>query len=185
MPSLLRGFSAPVNLTIDQTPEDLAFLMAHDSDAFNRWQAAQDYGTQLLIAGTEAARKNAPAPDADAFIAALGAILADDQLEPAFRAQAMTMPSESEIARLIGRDIDPAAIHEARTALTKRIATKLGTAFERIYGDMRQKGAYTPTPDQTGRRQLRGAALAYLTRARQGRRHRAGDAAFPNGPEPH
>ncbi len=164
VPSLLRGFSAPVNLTIDQTPEDLAFLMAHDSDAFNRWQAAQDYGTQLLIAGTEAARKGKPAPNADAYISALGAILADGRLEPAFRAQAMTMPSESEIARLIGRDIDPTAIHEARTALTKRIATKLGTAFERVYDDMRQKGAYAPTPEQTGRRQLRGAALAYLTR---------------------
>jgi aminopeptidase N len=164
VPSLLRGFSAPVNLTIDQTPADLAFLMAHDSDAFNRWQATQDYAIRLLIEGTAAARAGTPPPDSDAFVTALGAILADDRLEPAFRAQALTLPAEAEIARLIGRDIDPAAIHEARRSLSKRIAVKLGAVLTRVYSEMKPKGAYAPTPDQAGQRALRGATLALLSR---------------------
>ncbi|MFM9939074.1 MAG: aminopeptidase N [Hyphomicrobiaceae bacterium] len=164
VPSLLRGFSAPVNLTIDQTPADLAFLMANDSDAFNRWQAAQDYAVRLLIEGTTAVRTETAAPDSDAFITALGAILTDDRLEPAFRAQAMALPSESEIARLIGRDIDPTAIHEARRALTRRMAAKLGPHLERIYTDMKPKGGYAPTPEQAGQRALRGITLGLLTR---------------------
>jgi aminopeptidase N len=75
VPSLLRSFSAPVNLTVDLSDADLAFLMAHDSDAFNRWQAAQDYATRLLTAAVDAQRTGKPAPDAKAFIESLGVII--------------------------------------------------------------------------------------------------------------
>ncbi|MBS0243942.1 MAG: aminopeptidase N, partial [Proteobacteria bacterium] len=100
VPSLLRDFSAPVNLTIDLSDADLAFLMAHDSDEFNRWQASQDYATRLLVAGVTALRKDKPAPDPKAFIEALGAIIADDRLDPAYRAQTLALPSETDLARI-------------------------------------------------------------------------------------
>src|SRR5690606_22294375 len=86
VPSLLRGFSAPVRLTIDLSSADLLFLLRTDADSFNRWQAAQTLAMRLLIANTHAARSGAaPAADSD-FIEALGAVAEDDGLDPAFRA---------------------------------------------------------------------------------------------------
>ena len=160
--SLLRGFSAPVNLTINQSPDDLAFLMANDSDAFNRWQATQDYATKLLIDGVDAVRRGSAVPDSRAFIASLGAVLDNERLEPAFRAQVLILPGEADIARLIGRDIDPAAIHRVRKALRRAIATRLASSLERIYKETKLERTYAPTPDQSGRRTLRIVALGYL-----------------------
>ena len=162
VPSLLRGFSAPVNLTIDLADTDLAFLMAHDSDEFNRWQAVQDYATRLLIGMVQSASKKTPVPDAKAFIAALGIIVADERLEPAYRAQVLTMPSESDLARIIGHNIDPSAIHKARNALRKKIATRLGDKLESLYREHANKAAYAPTPAQVGKRSLRNTTLALL-----------------------
>ena len=163
VPSLLRGFSAPVNLTIDLSDADLAFLMAHDNDEFNRWQAVQDYATRLLIGMVPSATKTTPAPDAKTFITALGVIISNECLEPAYRAQALTMPSESDLARIIGRDIDPAAIHKARNALRKKIATRLGEKLEGLYREHAIKASYAPTPAQVGKRGLRNTTLALLT----------------------
>ena len=162
VPSLLRGFSAPVNLTIDLADQDLGMLMAHDSDAFNRWQAAQDYATRLLIGTVNAGVKKSPVPDAKTFIDALGLIIADERLEPAFRAQVLALPSESDLARIIGRDIDPAAIHRARSALRRKIANRLGAKLDALYRTHAVKGGYAPTPEQVGRRTLRNATLALL-----------------------
>ncbi len=162
VPSLLRDFSAPVNLTVDLSPEDLAFLMAHDSDAYNRWQAGQDYAMRLLVEAVSALQKKQPAPDARAFIDALGLIAADERLEPAMRAQALALPSDSDIARIIGRDIDPAAIHRARSGLRRKLAQRLGAKLEDLYATHAVKGAYAPTPEQIGKRSLRNAALGLL-----------------------
>ena len=163
VPSLLRGFSAPVNLTIDLGDQDLAFLMAHDSDEFNRWQAAQDYATRLLIGAINAAAKSLPPPDSKAFIKALGLIVEDERLEPAYRAQVLALPSESDLARIIGRDIDPAVIHRARNALRRKIASQLGDKLAQLYRSLAIKDAYAPTPAQVGKRSLRNATLALLT----------------------
>ena len=168
VPSLLRGFSAPANLTIDLGDDDLAFLMAHDSDEFNRWQAAQDCAMRLMTGAVAAEAGKGEAPDAAAFIASLGVIVADERLEPAYRAQVLALPSEADIARVIGQDIDPAAIHKARQALRKRIATRLGSVLEEAYAANRVKEAYAPTPVQAGRRALRNGALSLLAmRARE------------------
>jgi len=163
VPSLLRGFSAPVNLTIDLADEDLAFLMSHDSDEFNRWHAGQDFATRLLTRTVTALRKGKSAPDPTPFIDALGAIVSDDRLEPGFRAQALALPSEADIARVIAKDIDPEAIHKARKALRRKLAQRLGRKLETIYAEMAVKGAYAPAPEQIARRALRNAALALLT----------------------
>src|SRR5260221_10323731 len=102
--SLTRGFSAPVKLTANLRDGDLAFLAAHDTDPFNRWQAMQTLATALLIDNVAAYRANRSKRAADALVHALRAVLEDRGLEPAFVAQAMTLPSEGDISRAIGHD---------------------------------------------------------------------------------
>jgi aminopeptidase N len=168
VPSLLRGFSAPVNLTIERTEDDLQFLMANDSDLYNRWQAAQDYATRVLLASVKAVRAGNPPVRPAAYIAALGVTIANEDLEPGYRAQFMFLPSESDLARVIGRDVDPLAIHQARKGLRKAIGTALHAKLVDIYKRHEIKGPYSPAPEVASRRALRNAALGYLTsRGRQ------------------
>ena len=164
VPSLLREFSAPVNLTIERTDTELEFLMANDSDLFNRWQAAQDYATRVLIGAVAARRRKERAPQPKGFVEALGVTLSDASLEPDYRAQFLVLPSESDLARSIGRDVDPLAIHQAREALCRAIGTRLYATFLDIYRDMEIGEPYSPAPEQAGRRNLRNVALGYLTR---------------------
>jgi aminopeptidase N len=161
--SLLRAFSAPVNFTIDRTDAELQFLMANDSDLFNRWQAAQDYATRVLVEAVAARRRNEPAPQPKGFMEALAVTLANDGLEPGYRAQFLMFPSESDLARVIGHDVDPMAIHKARNALHKAIGTRLHAAFLDIYRAMETRVPYSPASEQAGRRTLRNVALAFLT----------------------
>ena len=162
VPSLLRGFSAPVNLTIDLSDADLRFLMAHDSDLYNRWQASQDYATRVMIAAVAAIRKGEKAEKPTAFVEALGQTLGNDALDPGYRAQFAALPSESDLARVIGRNVDPAAIYKARRMLRRAIGTGLGDVLERLYEAMADKGPYSPLPVPAGRRALRNACLALL-----------------------
>ncbi|MEZ5856329.1 MAG: aminopeptidase N [Hyphomicrobiaceae bacterium] len=163
VPSLLRDFSAPVNLTLDLDDQDLAFLMANDSDEYNRWQAGQDYAMRLLVGAVHAERNaKTKAPDAKPFIAALDVIARDDRLEPALRAQTLTLPSESDVARVIAHNIDPDVIQMTRKALRKRIAVQLGDTLEALYKRSAVKGEYEPTREQIGQRTLRNTALGLL-----------------------
>ena len=163
VPSLLRSFSAPVNLKLGLSDSDLEFLIANDSDLYNRWQAAQDYATRVLLEAVKALRAGSRPIRPNAFIAALGVTLADDGLDPGYRAQFMFLPSESELARVIGRDVDPLAIHNARKGLRKAIGTALQDRLLETYRRYEVKGAYSPAPEPAGKRALRNAALAYLT----------------------
>jgi aminopeptidase N len=163
VPSLLRGFSAPVNLTIERTDAELQFLVANDSDLFNRWQAAQDYATRVLVEAVTARRKKERAPQPKGFIEALGVTLSDASLEPDYRAQFLVLPSESDLARIIGHNVDPLAIHQAREALYKAIGTRLYEGFLDVYRDTEVRSPYSPEPEQAGRRNLRNVALGYLT----------------------
>ncbi len=162
VPSLLRGFSAPANLTLELSDKDLAFLMANDSDLYNRWQAAQDYATRVMIEAVNAIRAGKRAGNAGAFVTALGATFADERLEPGYRAQFLFLPSENDLARVIGRDVDPLAIHKARKQLRKTIAVTHHAALTRTYRDYEPKGPYSPAPGPAGQRALRNAALGYL-----------------------
>ena len=129
IPSLNRGFSAPVKLSLPIEPGDLRFLAAHDRDSFNRWQAVQTLAMSLLTGNVAALRQNkAPRTD-DGLIAALGANLANQKLEPAFIALTLNPPSDSDIAREIGRDVDPDAIFAARRHLRAVIGERLGAAL--------------------------------------------------------
>ena len=162
VPSLLRGFSAPVNLSIDLADADLQFLMANDSDLYNRWQAAQDYATRVLVAAVKAIRAGKRPAKPSAFVAALGVTLGDQSLEPGYRAQFMFLPSESDLARVIAHDVDPLAIHKARKELRKAIGTSHYRALADTYRDYEPEGPYSPAPEAAGKRALRNAALGYL-----------------------
>ncbi len=113
-------------------------------------------------------RRSAPASaprDDEGLIAALAAVMADDALEPAFVALVLAMPSEADIARDIGRDVDPDAIFVARTRLRAAIGTRLGAALREAYRRMQDDGPYSPDAASAGRRALKNACLDLLAAA--------------------
>jgi aminopeptidase N len=157
--SINRGFSAPIKLITDLDGDDLAFLAAHDSDPFNRWQALQTTAMRLLIDNVGALRAGKASRSDEKLMVALAAILEDPALEPAFVALALVPPGEGDIAREIGRDIDPDAIFRARKALRAEIGERLGPALSTVYERMAVPGPYSPGATSAGRRALRNVAL--------------------------
>jgi aminopeptidase N len=160
--SLLRGFSAPANLTVNHSERQLEFLMMHDSDGFNRWQAGQDYAMRILIGAVRTLRKGGRPARPDGFIGALDATLIETDLEPAYLAQVLAVPSESDVARVMARDVDPALIHRARRWLRKAVGTQLGHRLTEIYDRAGRTRAYSPDARSAGERALRIAALSLL-----------------------
>jgi aminopeptidase N len=163
--SLLRGFSAPVHLDFEQTDAELAHLMAHDSDAFNRWEAGQRLATRVLLAGIAAAGAGTGwIPDA--YVAAVARVL-DDGLtgDPALAAEALVLPAEQVLAEEVagrGQAIDPEAIHAARLALRRHLAAALRDKFEVVWQALAPTAPYAPEGAQVGGRALRNLCLAYL-----------------------
>jgi aminopeptidase N len=162
VPSLNRGFSAPVKLSLPIDPDDLRFLAAHDCDPFNRWQAVQSLAMTTLKANVAALRAGGPARDDDGLMAALGAILKDAKLEPAFIALTLSPPSEADIAREIGCDVDPDAVFAARRKLRAATGERHGAALTDTYERMKNFGPYRPDAESTGRRTLKNACLDLL-----------------------
>jgi len=160
--SINRGFSAPIKLITDLSVDDLAFLAAHDSDPFNRWQALQTISMRLLIDNVDALRSGRPARKYDQLMLALATILEDAALEPAFVALALAPPGEGDIAREIGSDIDPDAIFHARAALRAAIGEQLGAALTTLCDRMTFSGGYSPDARSAGRRALRNTAIDLL-----------------------
>jgi aminopeptidase N len=162
VPSFNRGFSAPIKLSLPIESDDFRFLAAHDSDPFNRWQAAQTMAMSLLKQNVAALRAGAPARDDDGLMAALGAILADEKLEPAFIALTLVPPSEADIAREIGREVDPDAVFAARQKLRATVGERHASALANTYGRMATPGPYQPDAQSAGRRSLRNVCLDFL-----------------------
>jgi aminopeptidase N len=157
--SINREFSAPVKLTTNLSAEDLYRLAARDSDAFNRWQALQTLATRFLLKNVGLLRAGKPAETDDGLTAALAAILDDKKLEPAFVSLALTMPTESDIARDLGRDVDPQANFAARAHLRSVIGNALGAALAATYEKLASSAPYSPDAASAGRRSLKNAAL--------------------------
>jgi aminopeptidase N len=160
--SINRGFSAPIQLDTDLTGDDLAFLAAHDSDPFNRWQALQTISMRLLIGNVAALRAGKPSRGDDRLMLALASVLEDATLEPAFVALALVPPAEGDIAREIGRDIDPDAIFQARKTLRAEIGERLTPVLSTLYERMTVRGGYSPGAADAGRRALRNVALDFM-----------------------
>jgi aminopeptidase N len=160
--SINRGFSAPVKLAANLSAADLKFLAACDSDPFNRWQALQTLATGRLIAHVAALRAGQAYSSDGGLVEALARLLDDHTLEPAFVALALAMPSEADIAREIGKDVDPQAVFEARGALRAEIGRSLAPHLAAIYESMTDSGGYSPDAASAGRRALKNTALDLL-----------------------
>jgi aminopeptidase N len=151
VPSLLRGFSAPVILKYPYTEDELLHLMARDDDPFNRWEAAQRLATAAIL--------EAKGEPSAAYIAAARNVLGDP--DPAFAAEALNLPAETFLAEQLDL-VDPDALHEARNRLRRELARALKQDLLSRYRDLEGKGPYSPDAVSAGKRALRNLCLAYL-----------------------
>jgi aminopeptidase N len=160
VPSLLREFSAPVKLGTSLSQEDQLFLARHDSDPFNRWQSLQDVGMALAVA---AVRGTAWRPDAaQALSEAMGETLASPDLDDAFKALALSLPGESQIAQTLGTEVDPDKVKAVRDALLIEVFGPLHGQLLENYLGRSSEAPYAPDAASNGRRALRNRLLALL-----------------------
>jgi aminopeptidase N len=158
VPSLFRGFSAPVRLSLDLTDDELLALLRHDSDPFNRWQGGQTVAMRFLVRAAKTGSDEADA--ADRLAGALAAFLDREALtDPAFAALVLTLPSEAEIAQEIGSDVDPAAVFTAREAVRATLGRALTERLNGLLAGLAGEGPYSPDAASAGRRSMRQVAL--------------------------
>jgi aminopeptidase N len=164
VPSLFRGFSAPVKVSLDLSDEELLTLLRHDTDAFNRWEAAQTVALRLLTRGATSSGLERKA--GSRLAAALAAFLDREALaDPAFAALLLTLPSEADIAQEIGNDVDPSAVFAAREAARATIGRELAPKLTALLPRLKSEGPYSPDAASAGRRSLRQASLHLLAAA--------------------
>ena len=181
VPSLLRNFSAPVVLDIDYTDAQLLTLLAHDADAFNRWEAGQRLALLIAINTIADSAYQASANgtfdhkflDAD-FIEAMRTVLRNPALDAAFKELVLTLPSETYIAEQLDV-VDPQRIHAVREAMREQLALALQADWEWAWEQNQDTGGYRPDPVSSGRRALSGLALQMLCIAAR----RTGDVVWP------
>ncbi|HAH10146.1 MAG TPA: aminopeptidase N, partial [Alphaproteobacteria bacterium] len=162
VPSVNRGFSAPVNVEIALSEKDRQFLLARDSDAFNRWDAGQQYGRAVLIEMARQAAGGATPKVNDAFVEAFSYALRDARRDPEFASLMLMLPITSEIVQAMD-DADPDAIFAARMALMKAFAQRYRGQLEELYHGLKSNEPYSPNHEQAGKRSLRNTCLRYLT----------------------
>lgn len=162
VPSLLRGFTAPVKLTTNLNERDWVFLMSHDSDPFNRWEAAQRYATSLLVSMVTSQRDGSRLRKGTALAEMLHGLLSAPDVDPEYAAQMILLPTEQTIAQIIGNNVDVDAIHEARDALRLSLAEQLKDTLLATYHRFKVEGPYRPEARDAGWRALRNGCLAYL-----------------------
>ncbi|HOM14594.1 MAG TPA: aminopeptidase N, partial [Rubrivivax sp.] len=171
VPSLLRGFSAPVALHDELDDAALLTLLAHDTDPFNRWEAGQRLSLRRLLAALQA---DAPAAPDPAYVQALRSVLRDAALDAAFKSLVLLLPGEGFIAEQLAQ-ADPQRIHAVREQLLDRLAEQLHADWAWAYEQHAVREGYAPQRQQAGRRALRARALAMLCRHAV----RSGDAVWP------
>ena len=163
VPSLLRGFSAPVKLR-GVAPERLRFLAVHDTDPFVRWESGLQYAAGLML-GMVAAHLRGEAPGFDAALeAAVRNTLRGAEADPAFAAEALALPGEGFVADQM-EVAEPAAVHAVREHLRREIGRRCGDALREAYDGLAESGEYRVDGRSIGRRSLRNACLAYLVAA--------------------
>ena len=165
IPSLFRGFSAPVKVVIDRGDGDLLALARHDVDPFNRWQALQDAAIDLLKRSVSAIRADKGPLESGRLADAMSSLIAGSQQDPSFAALAIGLPTEGDLAREIGTDIDPEAIGLALDHLRRAIARLVRAPASRAYATLSQPVPFRPDGTSAGRRALRSQLLRYLVAA--------------------
>jgi aminopeptidase N len=162
VPSILRGFSAPVLLSYDYSDAQLLTLLAHDPDPFNRWEAGQRLGLRAALnfisSGADAASSQ---PLNEAYLQAMRGVLRHPTLDAAFKELVLTLPSETYIAEQMEL-VDPQHIHAVREAMRSQMASALAPDWQWAFEAHRDNGGYRPDVLSSGRRALAGLALAQL-----------------------
>jgi len=171
VPSLLRGFSAPVIVEAGLGDSELLILLAHDDDPFNRWEAGQRLALNRLLA---ALPQDAPGVLDTAFLEAQRRLLREPALAPAFKALALALPSEAYIAEQLP-EVDPQRVHTVRQRMLGQLAQALREDWQWAWETHQVKEGYRPSAAQAGRRALANLALAMLVRDAVGR----GDPVWP------
>ena len=162
--SLNRSFSAPINISFEQSSDDLFHLARFETDAYSRWQALNELAIRELIAATGAVRDGTDIATGEALVSGVIASLDDEALEPAMRAQAALLPGEADIAREMGNNIDPDAIFEARNAVLDIVAATGLETLDKVVERHTPSGRYSPDAQSAGKRALYLAGLDHLTR---------------------
>ncbi len=159
--SLLRGFSAPVNLNADQSTEEQFFLARHDADPFNRWQALQNVSLEIMA---KAVRGNGlfAGDDVKRLAEALGDTLESDALDSAFKALALSLPGEGSIAMVLADNIDPSKIHTVRRELLKQVSTGMSARLLGAYENLKSEAPTSQDMQQVRARSLRNQCLGLL-----------------------
>nr|XP_009589014.1 puromycin-sensitive aminopeptidase isoform X1 [Nicotiana tomentosiformis]XP_009589019.1 puromycin-sensitive aminopeptidase isoform X1 [Nicotiana tomentosiformis]XP_009589023.1 puromycin-sensitive aminopeptidase isoform X1 [Nicotiana tomentosiformis] len=160
-PSILRGFSAPIRLESDLTDSDLLFLLAHDSDEFNRWEAGQVLARKLMLSLVADFQQNKALVLNPQFVQGIKSILTDSSLDKEFIAKAITLPGVGEIMDMM-TVADPDAVHAVRTFIRKQLASELKEDLLITTKNNRSSGAYEFDHNNMARRALKNIALAYL-----------------------
>ena len=164
VPSLLRGFSAPVNVSITLSDDDLAFLMHHDDDLFNRWQASNKFTTRAILSMLGAKKpKAAVTSKASKLARALRYALRDTTLDDAYKAELLRLPAVTDVAREKATKVDHAAIYEAHRIFSRAVADELADELNELYAHTSNCPVYSPDAKSAGRRALRNASLTLLT----------------------
>jgi aminopeptidase N len=161
VPSLLRGFSAPVVLEFPYSDADLAHLLAHDSDACARWEAGQILAGRLILGAAARIATGLPVEWPASFTQAAQRVLESAGSDPAFAAEVLTLPTEATLAEQM-TVVDPEALHAARNGLRRFVAEQLAPLFHDCYRRFGADGPYRPDPEANGRRALRNTCLVYL-----------------------
>ncbi|MEJ8811138.1 aminopeptidase N [Variovorax ureilyticus] len=174
VPSILRGFSAPVILDYEYSDAQLLTLLANDTDPFNRWEAGQRLALRAALHAIATPGDAHEPPLNHAFIEAMRSVLRHPQLDAAFKELVLTLPSETYIAEQLDV-VDPQRVHAVREAMRGQLATALFADWEQAYEQNRDTGAYAPDPVSSGRRALAGMALVNLCLAAR----TSGDAVWP------
>lgn len=160
--SINRHFTAPVQLEVDYRLQDYLFLMAHDSDAFNRWEAGQKIATKLMLGMLQDLSEGKEISLHAGYIEAFGAILHDTHLDKALKARALSLPSEDFLAQYV-EPIDIDGIHLVREFVKQTLAEEYQKDFNAIYTHLNQTEAYAFNADAVGRRSLKNTCLSYLS----------------------
>jgi aminopeptidase N len=159
--SLNRNFSAPVTIVSDLDEQTLAFLMAHDSDPFNRWDAGQQLSLRYILAGIKGWYKGEELAIPDLFHQAFDRLLCDEETDPAFLASALTLPSETWISQQLDV-IEPEAVHVTRQSFRQQLSWQhRNTLYEKYY-TLGTEEAYQYSAEEAARRALRNCCLGYL-----------------------
>jgi aminopeptidase N len=178
--SINRGFTAPVVLETDLKQPQLLFLMGHDADSFNRWEAAQTLGRSLVLDTMKAKSQGRNLPSVDGFADALDKTLNDPRLDSAFKALMMQLPPEAEIAGSAGGNADADLVVQSREHVRKAISQQLRATLDQILDKTREKGAYAADTTSTARRAHRFTALALLAASEPNRALDIAEAEFKN-----